>query len=185
MTGLPQWNFPAFHAMAQRLRVIGLEVFNPADTAGGDTSHPRSLYMRKDVEGLLKCDCVVLLDGWRKSKGALLEVAIAEELGITILDSELKILEEETILEEADRLVSHDRQDNYGHPFDDFTKSGRIMGAILEIPDVPPEKVALVMIGIKLSREVHKPKRDNLVDICGYSKTAKMVLDKKAENGLQ
>ena len=31
MTGLPELNFPAFHAEAARLRAFGYEVINPAE----------------------------------------------------------------------------------------------------------------------------------------------------------
>ncbi|HEX8594362.1 MAG TPA: DUF4406 domain-containing protein [Pseudomonas sp.] len=31
MTGLPEFNYPAFHAEAARLRTLGLEVENPAE----------------------------------------------------------------------------------------------------------------------------------------------------------
>ena len=31
MSGLPELNFPAFHAEAARLRALGFEVVNPAD----------------------------------------------------------------------------------------------------------------------------------------------------------
>ena len=37
MTGLPDFNFPAFHAAAARLREAGWEVMNPAENFGGRT----------------------------------------------------------------------------------------------------------------------------------------------------
>ena len=74
----------------------------------------------------------------------------------------------ESVLQEADHLINGPRQGAYGHPLDDFTKTGRIWGAILGIPDVPAEKVALCMTGVKISREVNLPKRDNRVDGAGY-----------------
>lgn len=82
---------------------------------------------------------------------------------------------DETILEEAQRLVHGPRQQSYGHPFDDFSRTGRIWGAILGIPDVPPDKVALCLVGVKISREVNAPKRDNRVDMAGYAETLDLV----------
>lgn len=84
----------------------------------------------------------------------------------------------ETILEEAGRLVHGDRGEDYGHPLDDFTKVGKIWGAILGIPAVPAELVALCLVGLKLSRQSNKPRRDNLVDIAGYAETADMIQER-------
>lgn len=83
----------------------------------------------------------------------------------------------ETILAEADRLVSSDRQNDYGHPYDDFSKTAAMWTVILGT-EVKPEQIPLCMIAVKLSRQVNKPKRDNLVDIAGYAKTADMVLER-------
>lgn len=83
------------------------------------------------------------------------------------------------ILSEAASLVHGDRGANYGHPIHDFTRTGRMWGAILGIPDVPPEKVALCMIAVKMSRECNSSKRDNAVDIAGYAETLAMVRDRQ------
>jgi hypothetical protein len=84
-----------------------------------------------------------------------------------------------TILEEALSLVRGDRNEAYGRAIDDYTRSGIISGVILhewakeaaksDVPiPVPPHLDALLMVGRKLSREIHKHKRDNLVDGAGY-----------------
>lgn len=85
-----------------------------------------------------------------------------------------------TILDEAKRITSADRQADYGHPADDFAKTalmwtgilaGKLRkGAVITAMDVP-----LCMIAVKLARQVHRHKRDNLVDIAGYARTASMV----------
>jgi len=82
---------------------------------------------------------------------------------------------DESILQEAQRLVHGERGTDYGHPIEDFTRTGRLWGALLGIPDVSPETVAMCMIAVKLSRETHHPKRDNRVDIAGYAETLDMV----------
>lgn len=74
----------------------------------------------------------------------------------------------------AMNLVGGDRQSDYGHPLDDFSKTAKIWSAILGI-EVTPKQVALCMIGVKISREVNKPKPDNLIDMAGYVQTAWMV----------
>lgn len=86
----------------------------------------------------------------------------------------------ETILEEAQRLVHGDRQEDYGHPLHDFRRTAQIWSAILGM-DVTPQQVGLCMVGVKLSRQVNKPKRDNLTDAAGYCETVHMIEEKLAE----
>lgn len=86
MTGRPDFNYPAFNAMAAKLRLAGHTVFNPAENFGGDTSRARAEYMRLDIQMVLMAEAVVVLDGWEHSRGARLEVAIARELGIDVLN---------------------------------------------------------------------------------------------------
>jgi hypothetical protein len=80
----------------------------------------------------------------------------------------------ENILKEADRIVGGDRAASYGHPKQDFERTAKIWSAILGF-DVPAEKVALCMIGVKISRQCNAAKRDNWTDIAGYAQTGYMV----------
>ena len=80
------------------------------------------------------------------------------------------------ILKEASKLVVGDRGDDYGPPIIDFTRTAKMWSAILRI-EVRPQDVGLCMIALKMSREVHKHKLDNLVDIVGYAMTVQMVED--------
>ena len=84
MTGLPEFNRPAFFAEAKRLRAQGHKVLNPAEHFGGDTSLPWQAYMREGIAAVLMAECVRVLPGWENSKGARLEVAVAEAIGIEI-----------------------------------------------------------------------------------------------------
>lgn len=80
----------------------------------------------------------------------------------------------ENILKEADRIVGGDRAAAYGHPREDFARTAQIWSAILGFP-VPVEKVALCMVGVKMSRQCNAAKRDNWVDMAGYAQTGYMV----------
>lgn len=83
MTGIADFNFPAFNAEAEILRAQGLSVLNPADhgiVAGANWAD----YLRHDIAGLASCERIHLLSGWSKSKGAQLEVTIAKALGMAI-----------------------------------------------------------------------------------------------------
>lgn len=84
------------------------------------------------------------------------------------------------IADYAVSLVSGDRQNDYGHPLDDFTRAGKIWEAILGVP-VSAEQVALCMVGVKIAREVNRQKLDNAVDGIGYFLTLTMVQQERAE----
>ena len=83
MTGLPDYNYPAFNAAAAALRSQGLHVENPADHGVVDGAEWAD-YLRHDLGRLATCEAVYLLPGWHHSKGATLEVHIATALGMEI-----------------------------------------------------------------------------------------------------
>ena len=103
MTGIANFNFPAFNAAAAKLRAGGHEVFNPAerdierhggvdisaDNHAGDPalaakSHGFSLRdaLADDAAFICKvADAIAMLPGWENSKGARAEHALAFALG--------------------------------------------------------------------------------------------------------
>ena len=84
MTGLPDYNFPAFSAAASILREQGHEVINPAEiNADGGKSWEE--YLKADIKALCDCDVIALLPGWEKSKGAHLELHIAHRVGMKVV----------------------------------------------------------------------------------------------------
>ena len=88
------------------------------------------------------------------------------------------IVNNETVCQEADRIVSYDRGQQYGDPTADFSRIAKMWSAILGIY-VSPQQVGMCMILLKISRESHLPKRDNLVDIAGYAKCVDMINEKR------
>lgn len=64
-------------------------------------------------------------------------------------------------------LVDGDRQADYGPPEENMRRIGLAWSAILDTP-VGPEQVALCMAALKLVREAHRHKSDNIVDAHGY-----------------
>lgn len=85
MTGIEDFNFPLFNAVAKFLQTLGWRVENPAEK-GIVPDWDWEDYLRYDIEKLMQCEYIVLLPGWENSRGARLEVRIARELGFTFLD---------------------------------------------------------------------------------------------------
>lgn len=200
MTGIPEHNYPAFRATAERLRILGWNVVDPSRNFGGRRDLPREIYMRHDFRLLTGCDALAQMCGWEKSRGALGEYYVAQEMGLNVYDAAgalqlntplAKIVlnenhwaedsgDPESILDEAKRITGGERNADYGHPRDDFARAAHIWTGILRDRLAPgasikAEDIALCMIGVKLAREAHKHKRDNLVDIAGYARTLAMV----------
>lgn len=109
MRGLPEFNFPAFHEAARRLRAKGHEVFNPAerdiarhglDISKGNMAGCEKLAAEQhgfnirealadDLDFICRqADAVALLPGWQESRGALAEVHAARALDLLILSLE-------------------------------------------------------------------------------------------------
>lgn len=84
MSGLPEQNFPAFHAAAAQLRAAGHQVINPAEI-NEDTTLSWEQCLRADIKALCDCDVIAMLPGWENSKGAHLEVHVAHRLGIKVM----------------------------------------------------------------------------------------------------
>jgi hypothetical protein len=81
MTGYKDKNFPAFISAAKKLRKAGYLVINPAEL---DVNEPEDVWeecLRRDIRELMACSGVATLPGWKKSRGANLEVFIARALG--------------------------------------------------------------------------------------------------------
>ena len=86
MTGLKDFNYPAFNAAADALRAQGYQVENPADhgiVPGAEWAD----YMAYDLTRLGLCGVIALLPGWERSEGAKLEVQIAHRLGMTVVNA--------------------------------------------------------------------------------------------------
>jgi hypothetical protein len=141
------------------------------------------LTIKEDITALLGCSHIYLMKGWKSSSGARAEFAVARWLGLEIIfEEQQKSFETQPkdILEEALEITKGDRQASYGPPDQDFARTAKMWEVILQpclhIEDgsvtlkIEPRFVAMCMIALKLSRELHQRKRDNWVDIAGYSR---------------
>ena len=85
MSGLPGLNFDAFFEADKKLRDAGFDVLNPADRAGRTPDMPWSWYLRRCIKDVADADGLAVLPGAGSSKGARLELTIAEELGMATM----------------------------------------------------------------------------------------------------
>lgn len=99
MTGIKNFNFPAFHAAAKELRGMGHEVFSPAEKdeethgvemfkGSGDPDKIGGMDFKRVVLGIdLAWICanaqgIALMHGWETSTGAIAESAVANALNL-------------------------------------------------------------------------------------------------------
>ncbi len=83
MTGLPEYNLPAFVAATEQLIAAGFDAVNPG-RRGADPAKTWQDYMRLGLADLLSCEGVALLPGWHRSRGARLECTVALQLDMTV-----------------------------------------------------------------------------------------------------
>lgn len=95
MRGYPEFNFPAFHFAAAKLREEGYEIFSPAEKGiekevANDPDLQNKLEFRRKVFALdaayicNEADGIALLPNWYQSLGARAEYALARAIGLEI-----------------------------------------------------------------------------------------------------
>lgn len=99
MAGYPDRNYPAFTAMREHLRRQGWVVICPAEHSvevgapekceaheAKDTPEQYAEYMRWDIGVLIDptTTAIVLLPGWKESRGARIELAVAVAMSLNI-----------------------------------------------------------------------------------------------------
>jgi nucleoside 2-deoxyribosyltransferase len=100
VSGLADLNKPKFAKYEEILLLHGWEVFNPHSIApptpplkkGG--SDEWAYYMRHCIKALMDCDIVAVLDDWQQSRGAMIEVQTALDLGMQVVTADKLILDE-------------------------------------------------------------------------------------------
>jgi hypothetical protein len=115
---------------------------------------------------------------WHEGIEAL-KAAEAEAEQIThvfeVLQTAIEQQDQEDILETALRITKGDRQAQYGPPDQDFRRTAAMWNGLFAHMLAPgasfePMHIALAMILLKASRQIHQRKSDNWVDIAGYAR---------------
>lgn len=97
MSSVKDFNFPLFFETETKLKELGYEIINPARNDGNTLeealenagsperpNHSWASYMRRDLPSVLAVNAICVLPDWQKSKGARLEISVAEALDIPI-----------------------------------------------------------------------------------------------------
>lgn len=79
-----------------------------------------------------------------------------------------------TILEEAGDAVEGLRNEEYGTPLENHTRTAEMWSGYLGVP-VSPTDVCLMNVLQKVARGRHYTTRDTLVDIAGYARNVEMI----------
>jgi hypothetical protein len=83
MTGIPDLNRPAFAKAADKLRIQGHAVFNPA--AANLEGMPLGKIMAYVLMRVCESEAIALLPGWWRSGGARIEWMLAKYLKLKII----------------------------------------------------------------------------------------------------
>jgi len=83
MTNMADFNRTAFAAAAQKLRLEGHAVFNPA--AANQEGRSLSQIMAHVIPQLCDSKAIALLPGWRRSGGARIEFLLAKYIGLEVI----------------------------------------------------------------------------------------------------
>ena len=159
---------------------LGKDVFSPIVHShpiakyGGLNPVDHEFWMRRDRWFMDKCDrlLVMTLAGWKESRGVQEEIEYFEAQNKPVDHCDPPI--PENVLQEAMRITSGDRDGDYGHPAEHWS---RTVGAINANygTHFKPRDWGMFMIFDKIAREQNRPKRDNLVDIVGYARCIEKV----------
>lgn len=87
ISGLPDLNSPKFQKAEDRWKGWGCEVINPLKLLPQDPIRKWEEYMRNDIKYLVEADKVAVLDDWQQSRGAVIEVRLAFDLNIPVVDA--------------------------------------------------------------------------------------------------
>jgi hypothetical protein len=88
MNGIPDLNFPAFEEATAALRRRGYVALCPAAMAQAIPGLSYAEYLQLDLCLVRMANAVLRLPGWRQSKGARAEVALADCIGIPLLGAQ-------------------------------------------------------------------------------------------------
>ena len=74
-----------FQQAEEKLLKAGYETVNPTKIVPYDENKTWKDYMKEDIKVLVDCDAIFMMNGWKESKGALVEHTLAEILEMEVI----------------------------------------------------------------------------------------------------
>ena len=89
MTGIPEFNYPAFSLSKSELEAAGIAVKSPheipwPESPLGSNEELWQSMMKRALNMLLECEGIILMRGWVRSRGALVEFNVAAALKMPV-----------------------------------------------------------------------------------------------------
>lgn len=201
MRGKPDHNRKMFAEVAEALHTnahMGMRIINPRDNFEGKADLPSSEYLALDLKQVLDSDAIVQLPEWQSSEGAIREAKLgvwagkkfirayvrnrcetdqgeAVEWAFEPIDApEFNESVRAAALDEARDLITGDRNNAYGPPWQDFARTAAALTAMCyrgpNGRELESHDIAIFVMMVKISRLMWTPtKKDSWVDIAGYS----------------
>lgn len=85
MTGIENYNYPKFKETTSMFRDKGISVKCPTEVNNKKEDWDWKKYMRENIKQMLDCDVLYVLEGHETSKGANMEIDIAQKLEIPVI----------------------------------------------------------------------------------------------------
>jgi len=84
ITGMEEEAFELFEKAEKQFRLIDVNVVNPMKLKH-DHDKSWNSYMKECIKALCDCDTIYMLTNYKESKGAIIELNLAIELGIDVI----------------------------------------------------------------------------------------------------
>jgi len=80
------------------------------------------------------------------------------------------------LCKEALSILTQDRNTQYGHPYENFKNTAKLLALKTSI-DLMPSELVQALICLKESRQLHGHKKDSLLDIIGYTDILNLCIE--------
>lgn len=128
---------------------------------------------------------------WNDTAEKLLLLEREFKLELVWLKQNAPATDTKTLADQAKKLVYGDRNQQYGSPAKDYERVSKVWSGLLcnKLKDgesITAEEALIMMTALKLCREFHKHKEDNVIDAHGYLLCLDWVIkdSQKSEKGV-
>jgi hypothetical protein len=178
MTNYPNLNKQEGEWCSDVWKKYGYEAVDPGKLFDYDENTPQNIARKEALKLMLSCDFVAVSPMWKQSPESFvhMEIAVARAIGMPVFKAHIvpPTPLEETVLEEANRIIHGKREKDYGHPTVALNRIRDLWDSYLQMEKgnkpLSAYDVANLFILSKMARVVSDPfNRDSWVDMAGYA----------------